>query len=213
MAQFETRLGRKGDFLDVGCGRGEIIWAAKEAGWNYQGVDPSSDFIEFANKHLGVQGHVGTIEDMAFPDESFDAIVMSGIIEHLYDPAEMLREVHRLLRPDGWLFFDAPNEDGLYMKIGNSYMKARGKDWVVVLAPTFSPYHVQGFNPASLRRILGTCGFEVRDFRIFGKISPQTGHRTLRKSVEYGVGRLVNWVGNALGHGMYMEVWAQKQSR
>ena len=40
IARFEKHLGRKGHFLDVGSGRGETLWAAKEAGWNYEGVDP-----------------------------------------------------------------------------------------------------------------------------------------------------------------------------
>jgi ubiquinone/menaquinone biosynthesis C-methylase UbiE len=212
IARFEAKLGRKGHLLDVGCGRGEIIWAAKEAGWKYRGIDPSDDFVEFGRKHLGVEAEVGTLVEMNFEDESFDAIVMSGIIEHLYEPAEVLAEIHRILRPDGWLFFDAPNEDGLYMTIGNAYMKMRRKDWVVVLAPTFSPFHVQGFNPASLHKILERAGLAAKDFRIFGQISPQMGDATLRKSLEYNVGRVVNSIGNFIGKGMYMEVWAQKRN-
>jgi SAM-dependent methyltransferase len=207
---FEDRLGCKGSFLDVGCGRGELLWAAKQAGWAYQGVDPSKDFIEFGKQYLGVDGHLGTLDEMKFADNSFDAIAMSGIIEHLYDPAELLTEVRRLLHPDGWLFFDAPNEDGLYMKIGNTYMKLRRKDQVVVLAPTFSPYHVQGFNPVSLKSLLDKLEFDLKDFRIFGNISPQTGKQTFRKTAEYRAGQLINWIGNSVGHGMYMEVWAQK---
>lgn len=211
MDNFETRLGRKGDFLDVGSGRGETLWAAKESGWNYDGIDPSRDFVEFGRKNLGVEARVGTLADMGYPDNSFDAIAMTGIIEHLYDPAAMLAEIHRILRPDGWLFLDAPNEDGLYMTIGNAYMKMRRKDWVVVLAPTFSPYHVQGFNPASLNKLLDNLKFSIDDFRIFGQISPQTGDPTLRKAVEFTAGKFVNWVGNSIGKGMYMEAWAQKR--
>jgi SAM-dependent methyltransferase len=211
ISDFEKRLGEKGTFLDVGCGRGELLWAAKEAGWQYDGVDPSKDFIQFGKQQLGVEGHLGTLAEMKFADNSFDAIAMSGIIEHLYDPAELLSEIHRLLRPDGWLFFDAPNEDGLYMKIGNTYMRVRGKQQVVVLAPTFSPYHVQGFNPASLKVLLDKLKFDLKDFRIFGNISPQTGEQTLRKTVEYRAAQLINGVGNAIGYGMYMEVWAKKR--
>lgn len=208
---FEERLGRKGDFLDVGCGRGELIWAAKDAGWNYSGVDPSGNFIEFGRKNLGVEGKVGTIKDANFPSASFDAVAMGGIIEHLYDPVEVLSEIYRLLRPNGWLYFDAPNEDGLYMYAGNLYMRLLGKDWVVVLAPTFSPFHVQGFNPLSLRRIVERCDFVIREFRVFGEISPQTGDSSFRKTAEYQFGKLINFVGKLLGKGIYMEVWAQKR--
>ena len=211
MARFEKHLGRKGHFLDVGSGRGETLWAAKEAGWNYEGVDPSPDFVEFGRENLGVEAKVGTLAEMAYPDQSFDAIAMTGILEHLYEPGELLAEIHRILKPDGWLFLDAPNEDGLYMTIGNTYMKVRRKDWVVVLAPTFSPYHVQGFNPASFHKLLYSLGFRVDDFRIFGQISPQTGEASLRKAVEFTAGRFINWVGNTAGKGMYMEAWARKR--
>jgi 2-polyprenyl-3-methyl-5-hydroxy-6-metoxy-1,4-benzoquinol methylase len=135
---------------------------------------------------------------------------MGGVIEHLYDPVATLREIFKILRPNGWFYFDAPNEDGLYMLAGNAYMKALGRDWVVTLAPTFSPYHVQGFNPTSLRKILEISKFRIREFRMFGEISAQTGKMTLRKSSEYAAARLVNWVGNKIGRGMYMDVWAQK---
>lgn len=209
--KFEKRLGRKGDFLDVGCGRGELIWAAKESGWNFQGIDPSKDFVEFGRQYLGVEAQIGTLEEVNFPAESFDAVALGGIIEHLYNPAEILGQVQRLLRPNGWLYFDAPNEDGLYMQIGNAYMRLRGKDWVVVLAPTFSPFHVQGFNPNSIQKLVDGADFVIRDFRIFGEISPQTGNRTFRKVLEYRIGKCLNWVGNLFGKGMYMEVWAQKR--
>lgn len=210
MKEFERRLGRKGDFLDVGSGRGELIWAARERGWNWRGVDPSRHFVEFGKETLGIEGTVGTISDANFPDASFDAVAMGGIIEHLYNPDEVLREIQRVLRPGGWLYFDAPNEDGLYMTVGNLYMKLRRKDWVVVMAPTFPPYHVQGFNPESLKYLLNKLNFSLRSLKIHGEISPQLGDSSLRKSVEFLAGRIVNALGNVSGRGMYMHAWVQK---
>ncbi len=210
MAEIERRSGRKGKLLDIGCGRGELLWAARESGWEFEGIDTSAKFLEFGRCELGVEGRLGTPEDAAFPADSFDAVVMGGLIEHLYDPTSTLREIFRILRPGGWLYLDAPNEDGLYMRVGNAYMKALGRDWVVVLAPTFSPYHVQGFNPRSIQTLLALNNFQMRDFRMFGDISPQTGSPTLRKSTEYIAGRLINWFGKKIGQGMYMEMWAQK---
>ena len=211
MAEFERRLGKKGSFLDVGSGRGELMWAAKESGWEFQGVDTSKPFIDFGRTHLGVEGFIGTLADAKFDDESFDAVTLGGIIEHLYSPAEVLREVHRLLRPGGWFFFDAPNEDGLYMVAGNAYMRVQGKKSVVVLAPTFAPFHVQGFNPKSLKFLLEATNFAVRDFDIAGEISPQMGEQSFRKKFEFRAAQLVNWLGNITGRGMYMTVWAQKK--
>lgn len=211
MEDFEKHLGKKGKFLDVGCGRGELVWAAKESGWEVEGIDPSKDFIEFGRKNLGVDTKVGTLEEANFPSNHFDAIALGGIIEHLYNPKEVLDEVNRILKPNGWFWFDAPNEDGLYMQIGNLYMRLRGKDWVVVLAPTFSPYHVQGFNPKSLKIVIQNSNFVIKEMEIFGKIDHQTGQQTTRKKIEYQTAKIVNQFGNMIGKGMYMSVWTQKK--
>lgn len=210
MQEFEQKLGKKGSFLDVGCGIGELLWAAKNEGWEAKGIDPSEDFINFGKEKLGIDAQVSTLEDANFPDNSFDAIALNGIIEHLYNPLETLNEIHRILRPNGWLYFDAPNEDGLYMHFGNLYMKLRGKDWVIVLAPTFPPYHVQGFNPKSLKRLLDEANFTSNEIKIFGEISPQTGKKTIRKSLEFQFARFINRLGKAIDKGMYMSVWTQK---
>ena len=213
MKIFEGRLHRRGTILDVGCGRGELLWAAREAGWEFAGIDPSPAYLSWANEHLGIQGRLATIEEAEFPAEHFDAVVMGGVIEHLYTPFSTLQEVWRVLKPGGIFYFDAPNEDGLYMRIGNLYMRAQARDWVVNLAPTFPPYHVQGFNPASLRHLLKRVGFQVMEFSVAGTTSPPTGKTSLRKRVEYGGAQLVNWLGNRLGAGIYIYVWSEKPSQ
>ncbi|MEO6654961.1 MAG: class I SAM-dependent methyltransferase [Pyrinomonadaceae bacterium] len=210
--EFEQKMGRKGRFLDVGCGAGELLWAAKKSGWEADGIDPSRDFIAMGKEKLGVEGRVATLEDARFPSDHFDAVVMGGIIEHLYDPIRTLREIHRVMRRDGWLYFDAPNEDGLYMKLGNLYMKMLGRDWLVTLAPTFPPYHVQGFNPGSVVKLLERSDFRAAELVIFGDISSQTGSPTLRKKIEHTSAKLINWFGKIIGRGMYMGIWAQKKS-
>jgi len=210
MAEFERRLGRKGKFLDVGCGIGEVLWAAKQSGWEAEGIDPSREFVELGHKKLGVDGRVSTLDAARFPSDHFDAVVMGGIIEHLHKPFSTLLEVRRVLRSDGWLFFDAPNEDGLYMTAGNLYMRLRGKNWVVVMAPTFPPYHVQGFNPRSLRTILKRAGFAVREFQISGTVCEQVGESTLWKKIEFIGAKIINRLGRMIRRGSYFNVWAQK---
>jgi 2-polyprenyl-3-methyl-5-hydroxy-6-metoxy-1,4-benzoquinol methylase len=211
MKDFETRLGNKGKILDVGCGRGELVWAAKESGWDAEGIDPSSEFVSYGKKNLGVNARVGTLEDAKFPSNSFDAITLCGIIEHLYTPFETLQEIHRILRPNGWLFFDAPNEDGLYMQFGNLYMRLLGRDWVVTLAPTFPPYHVQGFNPLSLRKIMDRASFSIESLEIVGGVCEQLGAKSFKKKLEFTAAKFVNSIGRAINKGSYMGVWAQKK--
>jgi SAM-dependent methyltransferase len=206
----EKKVGHKGSLLDLGCGRGELLWAARKANWQAEGVDPSPAHLEWGRSNLGIEGRLGTIEEAGFPSEHFDAIVMGGVIEHLYDPYATLSEVWRVLKPGGIFYFDAPNEDGLYTRIGNIYQRAQGRDWVVNLAPTFAPYHVQGFNRKSVKRLLQRVGFEIDSLEIYGRISPMTGKTSLRKQLEHRAGQLVNWFGNQLGAGIYMYAWTKK---
>ncbi len=213
VSEFEARLDRQGRFLDVGCGAGEILWAAKSRGWEIEGVDPSADFIEAGRRRFGVEGRVSTLEDAAFPADHFDAVAMSGVIEHLFDPRTTLTEIWRVLKPDGVLWLDAPNEDGLYMVVGNLYMKLRGKDWVVVLAPTFSPFHVQGFNPSSFSRLLESVGFEVGTISNFGDVNRQQGDPTIRRRIEFALAVAVNSLGKWIGRGLYMSAWTRKKSK
>ncbi|HEX8634414.1 MAG TPA: class I SAM-dependent methyltransferase [Pyrinomonadaceae bacterium] len=213
MAYFEQTLGRRGRYLDVACGRGESLWAARESGWEYEGVDASSAYLEWAEANLGVRGRLGTLDEIKFPDDHFDAITMNAIIEHLYDPYSTMSEVFRILKPGGLLSFDAPNEDGLYQRIGNIYMRAQGRDWVVTLAPTFPPYHVQGFNPRSLKKLLARVNFRIEHFTMGGNIWPPVGDPTWRKQAEYRAAKLIDWVGRRVGAGIYMDVIARKPSR
>ncbi|HMS42758.1 MAG TPA: class I SAM-dependent methyltransferase [Pyrinomonadaceae bacterium] len=210
MQEFEQKLGKRGKFLDVGCGAGELLWAAKTSGWDAEGIDPSKEFIEIGRERLGVEGRATTLEDAKFPDNHFDAIAMSGIIEHLYNPFETLQEIHRVLRPNGLFWFDAPNEDGLYMQFGNLYMRLQRKNWVVVMAPTFPPYHVQGFNPKSLRKLLKRAMFELKEMELIGEVCEQQGSESLRKKVEFKAAKAINKIGKMLNKGSYMSIWAKK---
>lgn len=210
LREFEAVLGRRGRYLDVGCGRGEWLCAARDAGWEYEGIDASVAYLEWGRKHLDIEARLGTVEEAKFPDEHFDAITLAGVVEHLYEPRVTLTELRRVLRPGGILWLDAPNEQGLYLRAGNLYMRLLGRDWCVNLAPTFSPYHVQGFGPASLRKILSGCGFEVSHLKFFGTVCPPTGGATRRKRLEYGAALAVNWVGNKCRTGSYMAVEARR---
>jgi ubiquinone/menaquinone biosynthesis C-methylase UbiE len=54
----------------------------------------------------------GNIEQLPFADQSFDLITANVVLEHVKDPAAMLREVHRLLKPAGRFLFHTPNLNG-----------------------------------------------------------------------------------------------------
>jgi SAM-dependent methyltransferase len=157
----ERLLGRKGRLLELGCGRGDLLAAAAADGWVVRGIEWTA---AFADGSLGVEIEVASIETATSLGETHDVIYLAAILEHLYEPAACLRRVHDSLAPGGLVFIDVPNECGLWSRLGNMYMRLRGRDWVVNLSPTFPPFHVVGFCPVSLRRLLESTGFEILEF-------------------------------------------------
>lgn len=101
--------------LDIGCGRGEIVfWAAKK-GAEAIGIDYSKDAIELANKALSkqpkeikekVKFQVMDGKELSFKSKSVDGVVMIEVWEHLYpeEQEEILKEIFKILKDDGFLF-------------------------------------------------------------------------------------------------------------
>jgi hypothetical protein len=206
----EKFTGGKGRLLDIGAGRGELLFAGKTSGWEVIGIEPSSTFAEYATRLSGADVRHEPLEHCGFGDESFDVVFLSGVLEHLYNPAETMREITRVLRPGGALYVDVPNEAGLYFRLGNLYQKLRGRDWCVNLAPTFEPFHVFGFGPRSLRQLLKKCGLGVRDWRIYAGKSLVPDGGGLGGGLEQLGARAVTAISRFGEMGAYIETWAVK---
>lgn len=211
VARAEQFTGRKGRLLDIGAGRGELLRAACEAGWSAVGIEPSSAFAEYAERYSGAEIKRAPLEQCNFPEASFDAVILAAVLEHLYNPDEVMREISRILRPSGALFLDVPNEQGLYFRVGNLYQRLRGRDWTVNLAPTFEPFHVFGFNEGALRLLLTKHGFIVRDWRVYGGRSLVPRRNGLLGYFEQRASQLITALSNLGGLGTYIETWAVKQ--
>lgn len=94
--------------LDLGCGRGgvvELFWRDVRLA---AGLDPDSPSLS-EHRAPGMPVIRGVGERLPFVEESFDLIVCLWVLEHLRDPAAMLREVQRVLTPGGHFVFLTPN--------------------------------------------------------------------------------------------------------
>jgi 2-polyprenyl-6-hydroxyphenyl methylase/3-demethylubiquinone-9 3-methyltransferase len=100
--------------LDVGCGGGFLTEEIAKYGLKAVGIDPSAPSLEAARSHaekigLRIQYLEGIGEQLPFPDSTFDIVFCCDVLEHVTDYQEVLKEVHRVLRPGGWLFFETVN--------------------------------------------------------------------------------------------------------
>jgi SAM-dependent methyltransferase len=207
----ERLSGGRGKFLDIGCGRGEVVRAASERGWEAEGCDLSEDFVRYAREVNGVKAQAATLEQIHYPEASFDVVTMVEVIEHLYDPAETVKELGRVVRPGGLVYISTPNEESVYQTLGNLYYKARGLDWVVNLCPTWNLYHIQGFSPRSLRYLLERNDFQVEELVVYPGTLMLPSRAGLWGGVERFGTNLVERIANALGRSPYMYAWARKR--
>jgi SAM-dependent methyltransferase len=162
--QESVRHGAREPLLDIGCGRGESLAAARLLRWEARGIEPSSEFAGVGARRLGVNIDIGTVEGR-YRDSSFGLVLLAGVLEHVQYPAVLLREVRRLLQPGGVVYVDVPNERSLLHRCARATFLATGRNWTLSLSPTFPPYHVVGWSPGSLRAALELVGLDVLAIR------------------------------------------------
>ena len=109
-------INKKGKLLDVGCGNGLFPAYMKEFGWDVCGVEPDSQAADFARNQFGIKVTVGNLQEGMFPENSFDAITMNHVIEHVHDPVEIIEQAWCLLKKDGCLVITTPNTSGISRK-------------------------------------------------------------------------------------------------
>jgi SAM-dependent methyltransferase len=103
-----ARVTRESSVLDLGCGRGgvmELLWRDVRLA---AGIDPDPPSLAEHRAH-GMPVVRGVGEGLPFGGASFDVVVCVWVLEHLKEPAAVLSEVRRVLRPGGHFIFLTPN--------------------------------------------------------------------------------------------------------
>jgi 2-polyprenyl-3-methyl-5-hydroxy-6-metoxy-1,4-benzoquinol methylase len=109
--------GRSGKVLDVGCNVGSFLRAAGRAGLTPVGVEPNPQAAQKA-RDKGFEVHTGFFEDaLARRIGPFDAVHMGDVIEHVFDPIEMLRTAASALRVGGVLMVVTPDLDSIMARL------------------------------------------------------------------------------------------------
>lgn len=140
-----------GSILDIGCGGAWLIRYAATAGWDVQGIEPSKSMWERARRRAPVL--LGTFPDVDLGGRSFDVVNLKLVMEHVPDPALLLREVRKVLNPGGVVCIEVPNDfNPLQAAVRDLYGKAAW--WVAY------PAHLNYFSFDSLERLLARTGFE-----------------------------------------------------
>lgn len=109
-----------------------------------------------AREVLGIPVHIGSLEALGLPAESFDAVTLWHVLEHVATPASLLEAIWRVLRPGGALLVSVPNFD-------SPEARATGPGWFHLDVPR----HLVHFTPETLDMTLRAAGFEPLETRWF----------------------------------------------
>lgn len=148
-----------GKLLDLGSSVGYLLYLARRDGFDVQGVELNPDTAAIAQAN-GLPVFVGPLENATFPPATFDAVHLGDVIEHVTDPEHVLRQVHRLVKPQGVILVVTPNHDALFARA--TYWLTR---WGIPWSHPTPPFHLNQFSVASLTKLLHRSGFKVIEER------------------------------------------------
>lgn len=172
--QLVKRYLHEGDaILDVGCGTGEFVVVARRNNFNAEGIDNSKMLIDVGQKILKIPVHQVDIKDYR-PSHKFKGVVIWDVLEHLYDPVEMLKMCANLLEPSGFLFAQVPNLRGISNRL-KSFACRTGLSKNDYGHFGF-PYHLYFFDKRSLTKLVNVAGFEAIHFESWSHLLKDGKH-------------------------------------
>lgn len=185
----------KEKILDCGCGEGLYLLAINETSQDAEiyGFDIDSASIEIAKKHLAkstnVDFKIGNICNMPYPDNFFDKICCSEVLEHVKDDKEALSELNRVLKTGGKLVITVPNLNFPFLwdpinKLTEFFLKTHIKDGF--FAGIWN-MHLRLYSLGGISKLVEMSGFKIKDIKALTHFSLPFNHIIL-----YGLKNLFN---------------------
>ncbi|MDO1528007.1 bifunctional 2-polyprenyl-6-hydroxyphenol methylase/3-demethylubiquinol 3-O-methyltransferase UbiG [Fulvimonas sp. R45] len=149
---------------DVGCGGGLLSEALARAGARVTGIDLGPKVIEIARLHLHESGldvdyRVQSSAGLAQAEPAaFDAVCCMELIEHVPDPAALVRDLAAMLRPGGRLFMSTLNRTPV--AFGAAIL---GAEYLTRMLPRGTHHYEQFLRPSELARLMRRAGLEPED--------------------------------------------------
>ncbi len=146
---------KKGVLLDIGCGDGVFLKEVKKLGFEVWGIDLDKKSIKTAREKFGLMNtYPMFLEEFSqFAEESglkFDVITFFEVLEHQDNPQNFIKNVKKLLKPNGYIAGTVPNRDRPLVALDRRYANTAD----------FPPHHFLYFNRDSLRFLLRKFNFE-----------------------------------------------------
>lgn len=159
-----------GKILDIGAGLGKSMIALTHHGYDAYGIEPSNEFHQRAIQTMGVSPEklqCTPVEKASYPDNYFDAILMTAVLEHVYHPKETLQQLLSWVKPGGIIYLQVPSSNWLMGKLMNLLYLLKGNDYVANLSPMHEPFHLYEFSKQSFKAVEPHLQFKTLDYKYF----------------------------------------------
>lgn len=157
LAEVERVKQPPGELLDVGCGTGDFLACARARGWRVHGTEISAHACRETSAR-GITVHCGELWEAGLGAESMDVVTCWHVLEHVREPKRVVREIYRVLKPDGVFVVATPNaDDHLFRAV---YRLVRGRP-ASFYEPGERELHLFHFAPRTLRALLESAGFQL----------------------------------------------------
>lgn len=155
----EHVAGKTGRLLDMGCGDGSFLGAAKSRGWEVNGIEVAEVAARRAEAKVGVGRILQSLEAAQYQNHCFDVVTLWDVIEHLPDPVGTLRQLVRILRMGGKVIISTPNASSLLHRLAHYAYWCTLKRWTLPVRLIYFPEHLHYFDRKTLTDALTRAGF------------------------------------------------------
>jgi 2-polyprenyl-3-methyl-5-hydroxy-6-metoxy-1,4-benzoquinol methylase len=138
-----------GALLDLGCSSGGFLREMRSSAWTLHGIEMSQAVARQAEAASGAAVFVGDILDAPYPAGSFDLVTCFHVLEHVYQPLDVLRKIAYWLKPEGIFYVNVPNIDSAGARLFKSY-------WYALELPR----HLYHYSPRSLGVMAKAVGLD-----------------------------------------------------
>ncbi len=147
-------------WLEVGCGEGWLLAAAKDAGWTVRGLDYSDAGLRRHHPALMDAVTIGdafeNLDALIEAGAAFEAVAMEHVLEHVIDPQALMARLRGLIAPGGVIALTVPNDFSALQQAAREANLIDRTFWVT------PPEHLNYFDAPSLVAFLRRMGFEIR---------------------------------------------------
>lgn len=109
-------------WLDIGAGGGEVVYAARQAGFDAQGIEPNEGYSDFARQHYDVVVQTSHLDQIQ--DKTYDIISLFHVLEHMPNPLVAFEKLASLINRNGLLVIEVPNIEQADASPSNIFFKA-----------------------------------------------------------------------------------------